>query len=288
MAADAEDLAGGDKARSTGTEIRAVTRCLDVLERLAQDPELGLTELARETGLRPATTHRLLSTLVQRGYVLQNDETGRYFISYKLLELVTQASSHGTGLEGLARQHLSDLRDASGETTALAVLIQDQAVWIACEDPDKMLRMFVIVGDRAPLHASAVGKAMLAFQPEKTIERFLSRETFPASTRNTMTTRKALAMELDTIRSRGFAVDREEHEASVTCIAGPIFDARGFAIAGISISGPTPRMQEVLAGDIPDMLLHRTAEISRRLGWSSDPAVDEPEEAGAPTDRGDA
>jgi DNA-binding IclR family transcriptional regulator len=268
------------KPAGNGTEVRAVARCLDILERLAQDPELGLLELARETGLRPPTVHRLLATLVQRGYVLQNGQTDRYFISYKLLELVTQASSHGTGLEGLTREHLTRLRDTSGETTSLAVAIQDQAVWIAQEDTDKILRPFVIVGRGTPFHVTAGGKAILAFQPEKLIERFLAREPFPAATRNTLTTRKALAMELDRVLRRGYAIDHEEQEESVTSIAAPIFDVRGYAIAAISICGPTTRMQRVIADtEIADMLLDCTKEVSRRLGWSDGDALDESTDA---------
>jgi IclR family acetate operon transcriptional repressor len=266
-------------------DLRAVTRCLDILEALAANRELGVVELAKIVGLQPGTVHRFLATLVNRDYAAQDRETGRYFLRYKLLELADMLRQHVSQLESLAVEPLIEVRDVSGETATLAVLNDDAAVYIAQQESSKSVRMLVPLGRPVPLHSTAVGKAMLAFQPAQFVARCLARAPFERFTSSTIVDDKALLHDLERVRRNGFAVDNGENEEGVVAIAAPVFDHRGLPVAAISVSGPGSRMMAIWSWDVPDLLVHRALAISRELGYKQ-PVADrdrEPSRAGAPS-----
>lgn len=249
--------------------VQSVARSLDVLEALACPGELGLVELASRTGLQPSTAHRLLSTLVERGYALQSRETGRYLLGYKLLELASFVNGRTSHLRALARPHLAIIQKITGETTNLTVLEPPNVVYVDQVEGSRSVRLFTPLGRAVPAHTSASGKAMLAFQPRELVAKIYAEAPLVQLTPRTITTLELLQDELARIRRRGYAIDNEEHEEGVSCVAVPIFDHRRVVQAALSVSGPAPRIHSADTAELGELLMGRAREISSALGFDA-------------------
>jgi IclR family acetate operon transcriptional repressor len=234
--------------------VQSVARSLEILEALATDQELGLVEVANRTGLQPSTVHRLLATLVARGYAVRNEPSGRYSLGYKLAQL---AGDRHDRLRAIARPHLAIVQRETGETANLSILAPPNAIYIDQVDGTRAVRMLARIGAAVPAHASAAGKAMLAHSPATS----LAAPPLAALTPRTITTPAALERELDAIRARGWALDDEEHETGLGCVAAPILDHRGRAVAALSVSAPIQRVRESFG----PLLAREAAAISRAL-----------------------
>lgn len=230
--------------------VQSVERSLDILEALADPPILrGVSELAVRTGLPQATIHRLLGTLVERGYVRQDPDTRRYGLAGRVLWLSAGAE---VALGASLQPYLAELVEVSGETANLAVLEHSSVVYVAQVPSPHRMRMFTEVGNRVPAHSTAVGKVLLAHRPRKVVEQLLDRQGLPARTRHTITDIGRFLAELDAVLARGYAVDNEEEELGVRCLAVPVYMTGG-AMA-MSISGPPSRLDEDrIAALVPDL-----------------------------------
>src|SRR5262249_22011020 len=245
--------------------VQSVGRALDLLERLgASDGDVPLGDLARATGLQPPTAHRLLQTLVQREWVVQNPRTTQYRLRRKLLSIVGDIEARTARLRALARPHLTALRDDTGESTNLVVLDGLAAVYIDQVPSRRPIRMFAEIGARVPAYASGAGKAMLAFQTP-TVDRALERLTLEPLTAHTLTDRAALKRALRQARTRGYAFDSEEYEVGVACTAAPIRGEDGIAVAAISVSAPAARWRALDRGRLGRQIAEHASEISALL-----------------------
>ena len=232
--------------RGTGS-VQSISRAFSLLEVIA---DLGgaatLSRLADHSGLPQATVHRLLRTLVDLGYVRQ-EESRQYALAPRLVRLGEIAKNL---LGTWAVPHLQRLVDATGESANLAMLEGDQVVYTAQVPGLHAMRMFTEVGRRASVHCTAVGKAMLADLPPDRVRAIVVPSGMPAQTPHTITTIAALTEELARIRAQGFAVDDEEQEVGVRCVAVAV--PGGANHAALSVSGPSPRMTaDVLRQAIP-------------------------------------
>jgi IclR family acetate operon transcriptional repressor len=250
--------------------VQSVARALDLLELVASsDDEIALAELARRAGLQPPTAHRLVQTLVEREWVVQNPRTSRYRLSHKLLSLVGDIEARTARLRAIARPHLESIRDASDESTNLVVLDGLAVVYVDQVPSSQPVRMFTEIGGRVPAYASGAGKAMLAHQAPGVATALLARANLRPLTSHTITDRDELEREFALSRERGYAFDNEEYQAGVVCVAAPILADDATAVGAISVSGPAARMREL----DPDALGARLAEhgrvISRELGYAS-------------------
>ena len=253
--------------------VQSLDRALDVLEALGAAGELGVSEIASRTGLVVSTAHRLLATLVARGYVAQNPANGRYMLAYKVLELVDAHEAGTAALRAAARPHLERIREATGETANLVVLEADRVVYADQVEGSHSIRMFTELGSSALAHTTGSGKAILAYRPPEAIERLYprEREPFERLTPQTLTTLAGLRDDFVRIRRRNYALDNEEHEEGVSCVASPVFDAGGTACAAISISGPTARIVHADPGEVGRLLSEHAAAVSAALGYDSTP-----------------
>jgi IclR family acetate operon transcriptional repressor len=255
---------------SPSSGVQSLHRALDLLEVLvAHDGRMAIAEIAVETGLPLPTIHRILGTLVERGYIrrLLNRQ---YALGFALLPLGLAANA----LIGVdARPILADLVSELGETANFAVLVDDSAEYVAQVPSPHAMRMFTEVGKRVHLHSTGVGKALLAQMPVAAVSSLVRRVGLPASTVSTITTENALLAELGQTRERGYAMDEEEQELGVRCVAVGIPGAFLSPMA-ISVSGPISRMT--------DSVVERTVPLvsaaARRLGdqiamRSSEPVV---------------
>jgi len=243
--------------------VQSLERALDLLEALASTDELGVSDLAARTGLVPSTAHRLLGTLVSRGYAAQSPASGRYLLGYKLLELTSGLQDRLERLRNAARPHLEAIMDQTGETTNLVVLEGRNAVYIESVTGTRSVRLFTEIGQAIPAHTSGSGKALLAWRATADVEALLGEGPLPASTPRTLTTVTALLEDLTEIRRRGYATDDEEHELGVACVATPVLDATGLPLAAISVSGPTPRMRDTAS--LAELLRGHAEQVTEAL-----------------------
>lgn len=251
------------------SRVQSLDRALDILEALAASGgEVSLSELSERVGLHVSTVHRLLSVLVSRGYARQNSPSGRYALGSHLLKLASSAV--GTGQFDLrleARPVLQELSELSGETTNLVILLDQHIVYVDQIASRHTVRMFTQVGTRAPIYCTGAGKALLAYRAGAEVEAYLAAETWERRTASTITTPAALRVELDHVRARGYARDDGELDADVHCVAAPVFDHTGTALAAVSVSGPATRFTHERMSAVAPELVRATAALSSRLGY---------------------
>jgi len=254
--------------------VHSVARALTLLEAVAARDEVGLTDLSRETGLQPSTVHRLLTTLIACGYVVQNKRAGRYHLSHKVVALAGGPELRIARLRVVAHPHLKAIRDHSDETTNLVVLERLTAVYVDQAESSRAVRMFTQIGLRAVAHATGGGKAMLAFQPDEARADLLANEPFKSLTSHTITSATTMRNELDRICARGYAIENEEYETGVGCIGVPVLNDNQHATAAISVSAPLARLQQLDIPKLATFMAGHTREMSQELGYEDPiPAV---------------
>lgn len=247
--------------------IQSLERALRIIEILAHSEKpLGVTEIGKLIGVHKSTAYRLVYTLRQFGYVDQDEETEKYYLGLKPLEL-SSIINERLDIKRLVRPYLEGLSDEIGETIHLAIREEDDVVYIDKIESKHAVRMYSRIGARAPLYCTALGKCLLAFGPESVIKKWVSKESLPQKTENTIKTGEELARELEEVRRQGYALDREEFEQGVRCIGVPILNKSGRAIAAISISIPAFRVTEEKINEIISLLLKVKSEISEKLKY---------------------
>ncbi len=254
---------------SASSGVQSVQRALALLERVAARDEVGVSELGRETGLQPSTVHRLLATLVACGYVIQHPVSGRYSLSHKLVALAGRPELRVARLRAAARPHLQSIRDATDETTNLAVLEHFSVAYVDQAESSRPVRMFTEIGRHVVAHATGVGKSMLAYRPAKELEVLFASQPLKQLTPHTTTSVTELRAELEQIRARGFAEDHEEYEPGVGCVGAPILDDEQHASAALSVSAPLARLQQLDIEAVGELLVRHTTQLSTELGYRS-------------------
>lgn len=247
------------------TRIQSVDRALRILEVLAAaGRSLGLGEVASTVGLHVSTVHRLLATLRLRAFVEQDEVTGRYRIGTAALRVGTSFLSE-LDLRPSLRPVLENLAARSKETANLVISQGLEAVYVDHVIGTNVAKLFTQVGQRVPLHCTAAGKVLLAFLPQQRRDELVAEIPLTRFTKHTLTTRRALIDELARVRAEGYALDREEHEIGVACVAAPIVDASNRLTAAIGISGPSGRILAAVAG-FAKVVDSAAREASRSLG----------------------
>jgi DNA-binding IclR family transcriptional regulator len=250
--------------------VQSVERALDLVEALADGDDLGVTELAERTGLVPSTAHRLLATLAKRGYASRTPTSGGYVLGYKVVELANGLEDSLARLRSVARPHLESVQRETGESANLTILDGDRVVYVDQVEGSRRMRMFTTVGAAVLAHTTASGKAILAHgQPDSLTELYSEDGELERLTPRTLTTVGALRKDLERIERRGYAIDNEEHEEGVSCVAAPVFDHTGRPCAAISISAPTARIVQADTDEIGKLLHAHAAKISAGLGHGS-------------------
>jgi IclR family acetate operon transcriptional repressor len=245
-----------ESARST---VQSVTRAFEILEIMSSgSDDMGISHIAEQSSLPLPTIHRILRTLVVNGYVYQTPGR-RYALGARLIPLSRNA---GGALGASLRPRLAAIAKQTHESVSVAMLDREFARYIAHVPSDQSMRMFAQVGNQIDLHATGVGKAMMSLLPDAEIRDLLHRTGMHAVTSETITNIETMMVEIEHVRRRGYAMDVEEHELGVNCVAVPI---HGPLLLAMSVSGPQPRMTRKTIEQLVPILVAAADEISAEL-----------------------
>lgn len=251
----------------TDYNVRAVERALQILSSFDdQHPERGLSDIAQEVDLHKATTHRIVTTLVNYGFLERAADTQRYRLGLQLTNLGFKAIRR-MDLRREALPYMTMLTQQLEEACDLSIFDRGEVFYIEYVQGPHALTVAAAVGQRLPAYCTASGKVFLAHLPPGELDAILSRPMV-AYTNNTITSPEKLRQQLDEIRKQGYGMDDEELEDGIRAVSAAIHNQQRGIIASISIPGPTSRMTEERIPQIAEALQEAARSISRRMGWN--------------------
>ncbi|WP_353393648.1 HTH-type transcriptional regulator BhcR [Ruegeria sp. HU-ET01832] len=250
---------------STAGTMQSLDRALGVLTETARLERAALSDLARETGVPTATTHRILMTLQKHGFVAFDEERQEWMIGIEAYRTGASFLRRNSVIE-IGRPVLRRLMQDSGETANLAVPDGAQVVFVGQVETANPIRAFFPPGARTPMYASGTGKAILAAMGEAALTRLMTGAKPERFTPHTLIDDTRLQADLDQTRARGWSLDREERYQGMSCIGAAIFNDRGEPCAGISVSGPTVRFNAERAPELGALVQAAAQEVTRQSG----------------------
>ncbi len=257
--------------------VAAVLKVFAILQALADNSEVGISEMSLRLAMPKATVYRFLQTMMALGYVRQEADTERYGLTMKVFELGTKALQY-PDLIDLAKHHMQMLSDKTGETVHLGTLIDSEIIYVHKIDSLHMLGMYSKVGRRAPIHCTAIGKVLMAWEHPQRRDHILDGAEFKRFRDKTIVDRALFLQELERVKAQGYGEDREEFDDHIRCLGVPIFDRLNQPIAGLSVSFPTFRYDQAKAPEVVAMLTDASRDISAKLGCTDFP-LDPPKAA---------
>lgn len=244
--------------------IQVADKLFLVLETLAKTGPIGLSDLCHETGLNKTTLHRILNSLLYMGYVRQEEQTTHYSLTFKIWDIANQFVGKIDIVEE-ARPHLKELAAMTGETVHLVQLDGRHAIYIAKEESESSIRLVSMVGKHIPLYCSGVGKALLADMTDDQIRQIWDESDIKKLTEHTITHFPTFMTEIHTIRKQGYAMDNEENELGVRCIATTVPHASQSPYYAFSISAPIQRMDNARMKEIAGYALQMKERLAFNL-----------------------
>lgn len=245
--------------------IQVADRLFFVMETLADTGPVGLIDLSGRLNLHKSTVHRLLNSLIYMGYARQDPETGKYSLTFKILEISNKILNKVDILE-IARPHLKKLMQQTGETVHFVQIDGNEAVYIdKVESHQNSVRMVSKVGSRIPLYCSGVGKALLATMKPETVKKLWDTSSIHKLTPHTITDYDVFLQKLEEVRKRGYALDNEENEEGVRCIAACLTDFKGKAKYAFSISAPVNRMTDERIQELSAYVLEMKQQMLQEM-----------------------
>ena len=246
--------------------LKSVRKALQIFELFTIDtPELSISDLVRKLSMPKVSVYRFLRVLMKSSFITQDRQTKKYRLGIKIFELGSIVLRN-FDLREVAFPLIVELSKRSGETVHLGVLDNQQVVSIEGVESDQSLRISLPVGKRVYLHSTGIGKAILAFLPEQEVKEIVRQKRLPRFTNNTIIHFEQLMKEIQLIKKRGYAIDNEENEPGIRCIAAPIFDVNKQVMASISISGPSVRIPHSRIAELSSMVTETSQKISKAHG----------------------
>lgn len=240
-------------------------KALHTLEIVAESPSpVSAQEVANKLLSDKATAYRMLVTLLKSGFVVRDEVSKRYSLSYKVVSLSRNLLAENE-VSKLIQQEMRELSLATQETIHFSVLDGHKTVLVQRVKGIQLVNVDFQIGDRSPLHCTAIGKVVLAFQDVRFIEEVIA-AGLPKMASKTITDAEALRQELRKIRPQGYAIDDHEYSATMRCIAVPVFEGNGRVNSGISISGPESRFSFEKLDELSGPILSASRNLSRQLG----------------------
>lgn len=253
-------------AKAAKARLSSVANSIRLLTSFSgEEDELAITALAQRLGLAKSTVHRLAATLAAAGFLEQNSDNGRYRLGVALFELGALVRRR-MDVANEARPHLRELLEKTGETVQLGIVDHYSVLYVYEMESRHAIRMAAAVGARAPLHCTAVGKVLFAFQDADYVREALARG-LTAFTPKTVTRREAALAMLEEVRRHEYAVDDEESEEGLRAIAAPVRNHNGVVIAALGVAAPVQRMSKREMQTAVPVVMATARAVSARLGY---------------------
>ncbi len=263
----AKQIINGDDAKT----VQAVERALYILETLAEAGiPITITQIAQKTSLTLGTAHRLLYTMIQRGFVEQNTENSKYRLGIKAFQ-VGSAAAYFKDLRSVARPVMEDLQQKYNETVNLATLDGTEVVYVDQVESTNivLVRMFARTGNRGPAYCTGSGKVLLSSLPQDKLKDLVYNMELRKFSNETITDPELLMKELNHVKHDGYALDLGERDEGVRCVAAPINNFEGKVVAALSISGPSIRITTpFIKNELVDAIKNAAKTISIQLGYN--------------------
>ena len=257
---------GKNNMEETKNPIQVADRIFQTIEALAQSGPVGLLELSKDLNLNKSTVHRILNSLIYMGYVKQDVSTSKYSLTFKIWDIANQVLTK-IDMVNIVKPYLRHLVEITGETVHLVQMDGTNAVYIdKVESYNNSVRMVSQVGKSIPLYCSGVGKAMLAEMKPESVKQIWDTSEIYKFTNHTITNYSILCERLEEVRKNGYALDDEENELGVRCIATSIKDHTGKARYAFSISAPSSRMNDKTIKNLAKKVLETRRQIESE--WS--------------------
>ena len=249
---------------SSEVKVKSLQKALEILNCFAEKQPLGVTEISEKLGLYKSNVHNILTTYKAMEYLEQDEETGKYYLGSSIFPLC-RALGDSFSITKIAIPYMQEIVKKGGEIVYLAIPHEDEVIYLEAIYPSESIHpVRSLLGERAKMYCTSVGKSMMAYLPEDEVERYLSKELI-ALTDYTITDKALLKEELAEIRRNGYAFDNMEFEFGIKCVGVPIFNRHGVVEAGISVSGPSLRIEEKRKSGLTDVVKKYAAEIEKRL-----------------------
>lgn len=249
---------------------QSVEKTMKLVEIMASHNEpMKLQDISMEADIPVSTVLRMLNTLLEMGYVNQNEDTLRYSLSLKFA-YIGELVKRQVNITQIAHPKLIDLSNAVGECCCLAVEDESEILYLDffSNQANNILTTTQRIGKRAPMYCTGIGKLLLTNYSEEELSVYVKNTQLIPYTSNTLTSLAQISLELEKVKAQGYAIDDEECDQGAKCIAAPIYDYSGKIIAGISVTAPSVRFKEERTAVILPVLLRIAEEISRTLGYS--------------------
>ncbi|MEJ6389480.1 HTH-type transcriptional regulator BhcR [Gymnodinialimonas sp. 2307UL20-7] len=246
--------------------IKSLDRAMEVFEHLSTLPGATLSALAEDLGQSPATVYRILVTLEGRGLVEFDQGAQVWHVGARAF-VIGARYLRRTSLVDRARPVLRQLMEATGETANLGVARDMNVLFVGQVETHATIRAFFPPGTLSPMHSSGIGKALLAQMSDDRLSRLFATAPLDQFTPKTLTEPTALRADLEATRERGYAIDDEEKNEGMRCIAAPIFDLSGGAIAGLSVSGPVSRVSTTETERLAASVVRAADDLSAAMGY---------------------
>ena len=248
----------GGPTNKAVTNVRALERALLLLGIIADADSLSLTELSQRAGMPASTAHRLLVTLQNFGYLEFREDTQQWSVGVEAFR-IGGSFARRIKVVDAGRPMLRELMEQTGETANMAIADDGDVVFVSQVETHEPIRAFHRPGTRAHMHASGIGKALLAHFDSPALDRWMRTKGLVAYTDNTISDPQILRHEMEATRARGWAIDNEERTLGMRCVAAAVYNSFGEAVAGISVSGPTVRIPDDVLTEY-GVLVRRTAD----------------------------
>lgn len=224
-------------------KVKSLYKALRILDRFSvNSPELGITELSEQLGLYKSNVHNIVDTFVKMGYLEQNPENEKYRLGFKILEL-SHVISSSISIRKVILPYMQELSSSTNETVYLGMPNDSEVIYLESSSPKNQLSTRSMLGVKAPLYCTGIGKAMLAYLPDEILNGIIAKG-LKKYTDHTISDDDTLREEMAAIRSRGYSIDNMEHEYGIKCIGMPVLNKKKQVVAAISLSGPSLRFDE--------------------------------------------
>lgn len=247
--------------------LKSITKAVNVINLLADaDTPMSLTEMSNELGIAKSTLHAIVATLLEEEYLAQDSDTNKYELGFRLFEIGSQFSRK-LNISRIAMPYMQNLAKKTNETIHLAVLSDNEVLYVNKEESSVSIRIVTETGLKLPVHCTGVGKALISGHTTDELEKVAQEKGLKKYTDSTITDLKKLQKEISKVKGQGFAVDEQEFMVGLRCIAIPIYNHSGKVVCALSISGPVARMMGDSFEDKKKRLMHAAAKISQEMGY---------------------